>query len=343
MSNNTSTKSTLLIVDDMPVNIDVLHNLLKDNYEILVATNGKKALELAKNEEHPDLILLDVMMPEMDGFAVCEKLKSSFSTKKIPVIFVTTKDEEIDEQHGFEAGAVDYITKPIKSSIVLSRVKTHLSLYDQRKHLEELVKVKTKEIDDAKLKIIHILGKAGEFKDKETGAHVIRMSKYCQLIGLGLGMSEDEADFLLNIVPMHDIGKIGIPDNILLKTTSLDENEWAIMKSHVIIGTEIIGEDNSEIMRGAKICTLTHHEKWDGSGYPNGLKGENIPIYGRITAIADVFDALTTNRPYKKAWSESKALDYLKKESGKHFDPHLVNVFKDIFAEILKIKEQYKD
>jgi putative two-component system response regulator len=341
--NNESNRSTILIVDDISENIDVLYNLLKDDYEIKVAKSGKIALDLAKNDSEIDLILLDVMMPEMDGFEVCERLHSSNATKNIPVIFVTSQGEEVEEQHGFDLGAVDYITKPIKHSIVLSRVKTHLSLNDQKKHLQELVKDKTREIDDIMIQIIHKLGKAGEFKDEATGQHVIRISKYCQMIALGLDMSADEAEFLLNIVPMHDIGKIGIPDKILLKPEKLNPEEWAIMKQHTIIGAEIIGEEKIDILQGSKICALTHHEKWDGSGYPLGLIGENIPIYGRITTIADVFDALVSDRPYKKAWSAIKSLEYIKKMNSKHFDPHLVNVFVDIFPEILKIKEQYKD
>lgn len=336
-------KSTILIVDDMIENIDILYFILKDEYEIKVATSGKKALELVNTNSPPDLILMDVIMPRMDGFEVCRKLKSSFSTKNIPIIFVTSKEEEIDEKKGFELGAVDYISKPVQPFILLERVKTHLSLHNQKKHLVLLVKEQTEEILTTRLKIIHRLAKAGEYKDNQTGKHVIRMSKYCHLIGESIGMSKDEADLLLNVASLHDIGKIGIPDKILLKPGKLDADEWIIMKSHTQIGAEIIGEDNSDILREARICALTHHEKWDGSGYPKGLKGENIPLYGRIAALADVFDALTSDRPYKNAWSVQDALKLIRTSKNSHFDPYLTDIFIDVFSQIIEIKNQYKD
>jgi cyclic di-GMP phosphodiesterase len=336
-------RKRILIVDDIVENIDVLFNVLKDDYEVLAAKNGKQALKIAEKENPPDLILLDVMMPEIDGFEVCKILKETFSTKNIPVIFVTAKDDEIDENKGFAQGAMDYITKPIRPSVVLSRVKTHLALYDQKKHLEDMVKERTQELEETRLKIIRKLGKAAEFKDNETGLHVIRMSKYAHLIGKALDMSSDEAELLLNVVPMHDIGKIGIPDQILLKPGKLDVDEWDVIKTHTQIGADILGCDKSEILREARVCALSHHEKWDGSGYPEGLKGTDIPLYGRIAAVSDVFDALTSERPYKKAWSVEDAIQFMVSEKGKHFQSELVDVFLEILPDVLTIKNEFSD
>lgn len=333
----------ILIVDDVAENIHVLFSVLESSYEVMAAKSGKQTLDIVSSGSIPDLILLDVMMPEMDGFEVCKRLKSSFATRNIPIIFVTARDDEVDENRGFALGAVDYITKPIRPSVVLTRVKTHLALNDRKRHLEELVRERTRELEETRLKIIRRLGKAGELKDNETGMHVIRVSKYSQLMGKALGMSDDEAELLLNVIPMHDIGKIGIPDKILLKPGKLEPDEWEIMKTHTRIGADIIGNDESEILREAVVCALNHHEKWDGSGYPQGLKGEEIPLYGRIAAIADVFDALTSERPYKKAWSVDEAVKLIREQRGRHFDPLLVDIFLELLPSILKIKEEFKD
>ena len=343
-------KQTILIVDDVPENIDVVGGILRSEYKIKMALNGQKALTIAGSDNPPDLILLDIMMPEMDGFDVCRQLKANPTTAKIPVIFVTAKGEVVDETMGFQLGAVDYITKPVSPPIVKARVKTHLALYDQNRVLEEKVKERTAELEESKnevittrLEIIRRLGRAAEYKDNETGLHVMRMSHYSRLLGLTAEMTLDEADLLLNAAPMHDIGKIGIPDHILLKPGKLDDEEWDIMRKHPEIGAAIIGEHHTELLKTAKIIALTHHEKWNGKGYPHGLKGEDIPRMSRIVAIADVFDALTSERPYKKAWSVEKTTSLLEEESGIHFDPDLVPVFIEIMPEILKIKERYSE
>lgn len=336
-------RKQILVVDDIVENIDVLFNILKEDYDVLAAKSGYQALKLATKETPPDLILLDVMMPELDGFGVCRILKETFNTKNIPIIFVTAKDDEGDESNGFAIGAVDYITKPVRPSVVLARVKTHLALYDRKRNLEDLVRERTLELEDTRLKIIRKLGKAGEFKDNETGLHVIRMSKYAQLIGRAMGMSDDEAELLLNVVPMHDIGKIGIPDKILLKPGNLNAEEWKIMQTHTTIGADILGMDKSTILKEARVCAMTHHEKWDGSGYPNGLKGTDIPLYGRIAAISDVFDALTSERPYKNAWSVDDTMEMIESEKGKHFQPELVDILKETLPEVQKIKNKYSD
>lgn len=336
-------KETILIVDDMPENIDVLRGILRENYKLKVATDGHKALKIANSEPQPDIILLDVMMPEMDGYEVCKRLKENHSTKDIPVIFVTAKDAITDESYGFDIGAVDYISKPVSAPLVLRRIQTHVHLYNKKRLLSSLVKEQTRIIDETRLQIIRRLGRAAEYKDNETGLHVMRMSYYSQQLALAIGMSEEEAELLLNAAPMHDIGKIGIEDKVLLKPDKLDEDEWGLMQQHPQIGADIIGEHDSILLKTAREIALTHHEKYNGKGYPNGLKGEEIPIMGRITAIADVFDALTSERPYKKAWTVDEALKIIKEEAGEHFDPVLVDTFIEIMPEIIKLKEKYSE
>ena len=338
-----SPKATILVVDDTPENIDVLTGILRQDYKIKAALNGHVALKIANGPQKPDLILLDVMMPEIDGHQVCRELKKNPDTAKIPVIFVTAKTEITDEQEGFELGAVDYITKPVSPPIVKARVKTQLSLFDQAKHLEKLVQQRTKELNDTRVEIIRRLGRAAEFKDNETGTHVIRMSWFCRFLAEQAGKEEDWCELLYNAAPMHDIGKIGIPDRVLLKPGKLDSEEWQIMQRHSEYGAEIIGDHPSPLLQLAKEVAIYHHEKWDGSGYPNGLVGEEIPISARIVAIADVFDALTSERPYKKAWSESDAIGLLQKEAGSHFDPDLVPKFIECLPRVREIQLKYRD
>ena len=327
---NVNHARTLLIVDDDPQNLHVLNQILQDDYHLLFAKDGRKALELA-SEKKPDLILLDVMMPGFSGFEVCSELKCGLETAGIPVIFVSALNETINEAHGFEVGAVDYISKPVSPAIVKARVATHLSL------------VRADALQKTQLEIIHRLGRAAEYKDNETGLHVIRMSNYSRLLALAAGLSEESADRLYEAAPMHDVGKIGIPDHILLKPGPLDEAEWAIMRKHPAIGAEIIGEHESELLQDARVIALTHHEKWDGSGYPNRLRGKEIPLIGRIIAVVDVFDALTTVRPYKKAWTVDDALAYMQRESGRHFDPELVRLFMTVLPGILEIKKVWAE
>ena len=340
---NTSNKANVLVVDDRPENIDVLSGILKKEYKIKAALNGELAMKIASSLNKPDLILLDVMMPGIDGYEVCRQLKSKPETAKIPIIFVTAKSDVCDEEKGFELGAVDYITKPVSPPIVLSRVKTHLALYDQARHLEKLVQQRTFELNDTRVEIIRRLGRAAEFKDNETGMHVIRMSWFSKFLAEKLGKPDDWCELLYNAAPMHDIGKIGIPDRVLLKPGKLDAEEWATMKKHAEYGAEIIGEHSSPLLQLAKEVAITHHEKWDGSGYPNGLSGEDIPLAARIVAIADVFDALTSERPYKKAWTEVDAIALLEKEAGSHFDPQLVGPFIECLPQIREVQLRYKD
>lgn len=320
----------ILCVDDEPVNLQALKQILEADYRLLFARDGQRALELVK-EEHPSLVLLDAMMPDMNGYQVCAQIKAAPELASIPVIFVTSLDEAEDETYGFEVGAVDYITKPLHPAVVRARVRTHLSL------------VREEELRSTRLQVIQRLGRAAEYKDNETGFHVIRMSHYARLLALAAGWPEERAEDLFNAAPMHDVGKIGIPDKILRKPGVLDPEEWAIMQTHVEIGMRIIGEQKSGLLALAALIVYTHHEKWDGTGYPRGLRGTDIPIEGRIVAIADVFDALTSPRPYKRPWSIEETSEYLRAQQGKHFDPELVELFFTCLPQAIKVKEEWDD
>ena len=323
-------KRRILVVDDEPANLQILNHILRDDYSLLFAKDGARAIELAE-QENPDLILMDIMMPGMNGYEAVRTLKSKSKTRHIPVLFVTAMNEVENEALGFEVGAVDYLTKPVSPAVVRARVRTHLSL------------VQIEELHETRLQIIQRLGRAAEYKDNETGLHVIRMSHYCRILGLASGMGEEDADQLLNAAPMHDIGKIGIPDSILLKPGKLDEAEWRVMRKHPYIGYKIIGEHSNPLLSLAATIAYTHHEKWNGEGYPRRLKGENIPLAGRIVAIADVFDALTTARPYKDAWPVEKARAIMESESGKHFDPELLPLFFDCLPDVLAVRERWME
>lgn len=323
-------RPSVLVVDDEPANLKVLKLVLQEQYRLIFARSGEEALSIAKREQ-PDLILLDVMMPGMTGFDVCQQLKADKSLARIPVIFVTALKDEVDETRGFDLGAVDYITKPVTPAVVRARVKTHLSL------------VKVDEIKQSRLRIIQCLGRAAEYKDNETGNHVLRMSHYAKVIALAYGFTEQQAEELLHAAPMHDIGKIGIADHILLKPGKLTAEEYRVMQDHPEIGAEILGECDSRLMKMARTVALCHHEKWDGSGYPHGLRGDAIPIEARIVALADVFDALTSARPYKAAWSIDDALAHIREQQGKHFDPSLVPLLEQEIDSILQIKARWVD
>ncbi len=323
-------KKKLLIVDDEAVNLRILKVTLEQDYQLMFAKSGQQALQVAQKET-PDLILLDIMMPDMTGFETCQQLKQRPELEHIPVIFVTALSDADDEAKGFEVGGVDYITKPISPAIVKARVKTHLSL------------VNVEQIKRTQLDIIHMLGRASEYKDNETGLHVKRMSEYSHLLALAAGWSTDEAEALLYAAPMHDIGKIGIPDAILQKPGPLTDEEFDIMRQHPIMGLHIIGDTPSPLLQLAKVVARTHHEKFDGSGYPAGLSGFDIPQAGRITAIADVFDALTSKRPYKDAWPLEKAFALLNDQKGKHFDPELVDLFISQRDKVAQINLKWQD
>lgn len=320
----------ILLVDDEPNNLKLLQQILKDQYQLIFAPNGEKALQAAL-AHHPDLILLDIMMPGMNGYQVCEQLKRSSQTEDIPVIFVTAMGELEDETNGFDAGAVDYIQKPVSGPIVLRRVQTHLSL------------VRAKDLEDLATASIRMLGEAGHYNDTDTGQHIWRMASYSAAIARAIGWPKHETEMLELAAPMHDTGKIGIPDSILKAPRKLTNEEWQIMKSHSTIGHEILSKSSNPIFKLAAQVANGHHEHWNGNGYPAGATGEEIPECARIVAVADVFDALTTKRPYKEAWPVEKALEVIKRDGGSHFDPRLSEVFINITPEIMELKEKWRD
>lgn len=336
-------KKKILVVDDQPNNLALLRQILKDDYDLAFAKSGEAALE-SMRKQRPDLVLLDVMMPGMDGYSVRQEMNADPRISDIPVIFCTAMTQTEDEVRGLEIGAVDYITKPVKPAVVKLRVQNQLALADINYELSRQVHEATSELFESRLQTLQMLGRAAEFKDNETGLHVIRMSHYSVVLANALGWNEDATDYLLNAAPMHDIGKIGIADTILTKPGPLDPEQRAAMDQHTIMGAKIIGEaPTSPLLEMAKTIALYHHEKWNGKGYPEGLTGEDIPIAARIVAIADVFDALTTKRPYKEAWPVEKATDLIQREAGEHFDPTLAGLFLDRMDEVLAIRERWAE
>ncbi|MCW9040699.1 MAG: HD domain-containing protein, partial [Rhodospirillales bacterium] len=319
-------------------------------YRNIKCTTDPRQVKGLQDETGFDLILLDIRMPHLDGFQVMELLSEGIKEDYLPVLILTAQTDQETRLKALQLGAKDFVTKPFDQSEVLNRIANMLEvrlLYNDRRRqnaiLEEKVRERTQELEETRLEIIRRLGRAGEFRDNETGMHVIRMSKFCQQLAMAAGYGEDFGRAVLIASPMHDVGKIGIPDAILLKPGKLDNDEWEIMKTHATIGAEILSDHPSELMQMAQRIALTHHEKWDGSGYPNGLKGEDIPVEGRIAALADVFDALTSERPYKKAWLVEDAVTLISDQAGKHFDPALSEAFLRIIPEIVEIKEAYAD
>lgn len=357
-------QSTILIVDDSPENLTVLSELLQPTYRVRAATTGEKALRIATAAPWPDLILLDVMMPGMDGYQVFTRLRADPGARDIPIIFVTAMNSIEAEMQGLEAGAVDYITKPIVPSIVLARVRTQLELKqardrlkDQNDWLEAEVDRRMRDNDLIQLVSIRALAHLAETRDPETGNHILRTQGYVQLLATLLDQHPRFAasidghyiELLARSAPLHDIGKVGIPDAILQKPGGLTPDEWAIMKTHAHIGAEAIeqaeqdAEKPVEFLALAKEIAHWHHEKWDGSGYPDGLAGEAIPLSARLMAIADVFDALITQRVYKPAMSYEQAREIIAAGSGTHFDPDIADAFLINFTEFVAIAERHRD
>ncbi|MBF0235836.1 MAG: response regulator [Desulfamplus sp.] len=330
----------VLIVDDESNNLSLMHHILADEYQLSFAINGISALEVTK-KVMPDIILMDIMMPEMDGYEACRMIKADESIADIPVIFITAMSDVEDESRGFEVGGVDYITKPVSRSIVKARVATHLALHDQKMACEKRVLERTFELESSQRSAIFMLGEAGDYNDTDTGVHIWRMAAYSCAVARCRGWSVESAAMLELAAPMHDIGKVGIPDAILKKPGALTDEEWKIMKRHPKIGHSILSKSNTPIFEMAADVAMFHHEKWNGAGYPNMLKGESIPESARVVAVADVFDALTMRRPYKDAWPVEKALEEIVNSSGSHFDPGVVKCFLDIEDEIRQIKQMW--
>lgn len=363
-------KPRILIVDDEAFYIDVLVNLLKQEYRISVAKDGVLALERATSATPPDLILLDILMPEMGGYEVCRQLKSDASTRHIPIIFLTMKSEVDDEIRGFNLGAVDYITKPMSPPIVLSRVATHLALArvrlsaeNQNQLLEQKIMERTEEIRERSQEIsrtqdvaILCMASLAETRDNETGNHIQRTQHYVKLLSEHLKdrphfrdyLDDETVDLLYKSAPLHDIGKVGVPDRILLKPGALNEDEWEEMKKHARHGYEAMlrAEEklgSTSFLRVAREITLTHHEKWDGSGYPDGLTGDAIPVAGRLMALADVYDALISKRVYKEAFTHEQAVTEILKARGTHFDPEVVDAFNALKGEFWRVAQEFSD
>lgn len=351
MSGETLNRERILIVDDEPANLKLLDKMLRgDGYQGLTLVDDPREVLAQYRATRPDLILLDINMPHLDGYQVMEQLNALEDPLLPPIVILTAQSGKGFLLRALALGARDYLTKPFDRNELLMRVRNlldaqlaHRMMHDQAKVLAQLVQEQTEELHHTRLQVVQRLGQAAEYRDEETGNHILRMSHSCALLARAIGWDERQCDLILNASPMHDIGKIGIPDAILLKPGKFEPDEWAIMKTHAEIGARLLDGDDSDLMRMAREIALTHHEKWDGSGYPNGLAGEAIPQSGRIAALADVFDALTSVRPYKKAWTVEAAVDLIKENSGKHFDPELVVVFLSELSGILQIRERFAE
>ena len=357
-------RATILVVDDTPDNLTLMSSLLKETYKVKVANGGEKALRIAQVDHPPDLILLDIMMPGMDGYQVLEQLKNDQRTRDVPVIFLTAKSDTEDERRGLELGAVDYITKPISPPIVLARVKTQLALKaaadflrDKAIYLEAEVAKRTREITAIQDVTILAMASLAETRDSDTGNHIRRTQYYVRALALKLKthprfahfLSDANIETLFKSAPLHDIGKVGIPDRILLKPGRFDAQELQIMRTHATLGRDAISHAEKslgtqvEFLSMAKEIALSHQEKWDGSGYPQGLSGDAIPISARLMAVADVYDALISRRVYKEAMSHQQAVQIICEGKGTHFDPDLVDAFLQISDEFHEIAEHFAD
>ena len=357
-------KATILIVDDEPINLSLLSSLLRPEFHVRAANSGENALSAAATEPRPSLVLLDVMMPGMNGYVVLSHLRENPVTADIPVIFLTALTRDRDEEHGLEMGAADYISKPIKPAVVLARVRGQLALKqardwlkDKNAILEAEVARRMEENDLIQRVSIRALAHLAETRDPETGNHILRTQGYVQRMAMGLRehprfaafLTPTNIDLLAKSAPLHDIGKVGIPDHVLLKPGRLTPEEWQVMMTHAKLGAEAIEQAEADVARPVEFLVLAkeiahwHHEKWDGSGYPDGLAGEAIPISARLMAVADVFDALISQRVYKPAMSYDEARAIIVEGRGKHFDPDVADAFLGGFDDFISIAERYRD
>jgi putative two-component system response regulator len=357
-------KPTVLVVDDTPDNLSLMSGLLKDDYKVKVANNGEKALKIASSDTPPDLILLDIMMPGMDGYEVCRSLKRNPATVNIPVIFLTAKAEVEDEKRGLDMGAVDYITKPISPPIVLARVKNHLALKastdflrDKNDYLENEVTKRTREVMAIQDVTILAMASLAETRDSDTGNHIRRTQFYVKVLAEKLSthprfehtLTDHFITMLFKSAPLHDIGKVGIPDRILLKPGRFEPHEFEIMKTHTTLGRDAIEHAeqqlgmNVEFLSMAKEIALSHQEKWDGSGYPEGIGGDHIPVSARLMAVADVYDALISRRIYKDGMPHEKAVTIIIEGRGTHFDPDMVDAFVGLQDDFRAIAARFAD
>jgi putative two-component system response regulator len=355
---------TILIVDDSSDIIILLSRLLKDAYRTKIATDGEKALKIATSDDPPDLILLDIEMPGMDGYQVCRRLKEDPKTAPIPVVFLTALSNLEEEKKGLDLGAVDYITKPARAPILLARIKTHLLLKDARDYLVDrntLLEYKnlkrSQEIIAIQDVTIIAMCSLTETRDSETGNHILRTQNFVKMLAIKLQnnprfssfLTDETIDLLYKSAPLHDIGKVGVPDHILLKPGRLTQNEFEIMEKHTIYGRDAIataekrlGSNTSTFLTFAREIAYSHQEKWDGSGYPQGLSGDDIPISARLMAVADVYDALITRRIYKPAFEHGKSVDIIKDGYAAHFDPDIVDAFIEIEDEMYEVAKKFR-
>lgn len=341
-------RSRLMIVDDQEANVLLLERMLQSaGFTNVVSTSDPAEVEDLYNGFRPDLLLLDLHMPRLDGFAVMEKLKAGLGNDYLPILVLTADSTRETRLKALEAGAKDFLTKPLDPVEVMNRIRNLLEvrllyedLRNQNAILEEKVRERTQELKDTRLEVIHRLGRAAEFRDEGTGLHLMRISRFSVCLSKAVGLPGDITDLLYSASPMHDIGKIGIPDRILFKEGRLDDEEWAIMRTHTTIGADLLSGHDSPLMKTAAQIALTHHERWDGGGYPSGLRGEDIPMEGRIVALCDVFDALISRRPYKEKWPLGQAVMNIEAESGGAFDPYLVAKFHESLMEIKEVFRQ---
>lgn len=345
-------QSKILIVDDKIDNVQLLEHMLDEEYfdNVTSTTDPTRVLELHQIHQF-DLILLDIRMPVMSGLDVIQALKEVMAKDDyLSVLVLTAQTDDDTKKQALEAGARDFLVKPFRNWEVMQRIQNLLEtrVYFNRQLqkvnvLEEEVDRRTKEIRNTQLQVVRTLGRAAEFRDNETGMHIIRMSKMCAMIAREMGEGEQYCELLLNAAPMHDVGKIGIPDSILLKPGRLDDEERIKMNEHASMGADILEGDNIPLMELAREIAISHHEKWDGSGYPAALIGKKIPLSGRIAAVSDVFDALMSKRHYKEPWTLEQALDFIDSQTGKHFDPDVVAAFKNIVGELEIMRGQFPD
>jgi len=341
----------ILIVDDTEINLILFGALVKKLDDCASHSFAASRAGLAWAQDNvPDLVIVDYMMPDIDGLEFIRLLRETPGRETVPVLMITANDQKQIRYRALDIGANDFLTKPVDKVEFLARAKNMLTLNDARKKLSdqaawlaEEVRKATREIVERERETVFRLSKAAEYRDPETGAHILRMAHYSQIIARGLGMSVAEQDLLLEAAPMHDIGKVGIADKILLKPGRLDHDEFEIMKQHAIFGYELLRGSSSKVLQAGAEIARGHHEKFDGSGYPAGIKGNDIPLFSRIVAVADVFDALTSERPYKKAWDIEAAVDFLKAGAGTHFDPDCVNAFLEAWDDVMVIRERFQE
>lgn len=364
MASDVLKKPTILVVDDTPDNLALMSELLTDTYHLKIANSGARALKLATSGTLPDLILLDIMMPVMDGYEVCRQLKSDPTTSDIPVVFLTAKIGVGDEEKGLDIGAVDYLAKPISPPILMARIKIHLALKAQSDFLRDKAAFLTAEVDKRTREVVAIqdvtilaMASLAETRDSDTGNHIRRTQHYVKALAEHLQkkpsfasqVSDDFVRLVFKSAPLHDIGKVGIPDRILLKPGKLDAAEWEIMKTHTTLGRDAIEHAERELgakvdfLSMAKEIALSHQEKWDGSGYPEGLRGTDIPLAARMMALADVYDALISKRVYKDGMPVAQAVQIIVQGKGAHFDPDLVDAFLEIEDQFFAIAQRFAD